>query len=208
MANYGNLLDEILKRLNRYGDPGIADAAARFSLDRVYFYSQEFFFAGEKQDTSLVLIPGQASYPLPAGTLNIIFVRLNLNGNWIPLECRDIREMLLWDTSTNPPITSPPSYYAMLGNKLRLFPRPDQNYPIELTVESAPLPPRLLTDSNFWTNEAFTLIVEATCADICSLFTNDQARAQAHAMATARELSQLRGQTNRILGPLVIQGWL
>jgi len=75
-------------------------------------------------------------------------------------------------------------------------------------VKAQILPPRLNTDSNFWTNEAFTLIVESSCADIAQLFLNDQPRAQAHKMAADRELHELRGQTHRILGTMKIQGYL
>lgn len=209
MADFSYLLDEIARRLNRFGDPQLAENARRFAIDRVYFFSNELFFAGEKQDTSLILIPGQASYPLPAGTLEVVFARLNLNGNWIPLERRSFRDILMMDTVTGAnPITGPPSYYSIFGPKIRFFTRPDQTYPVELSVESAPLPPREPTDSNFWTNEAFTLIVEATCEDLSRLWLNDEPRANRHGMARERELRQLRGQTHRIYGPVIVEGYL
>lgn len=208
MANYGQVLDQVLFLLNRQGDPRILDAAQRLTTDRAYFYANEMFFPAERQDTSVILIPGQAYYPLPAGTLSVFYARVNLNGNWIPMTQVDITYILGNDVSTNPPTTSPPNYFAIQGGKIRLYPRPDQVYQLELSVEAQILPPRLSTDSNFWTNEGFTLIVESTCEDIARLYLNDEPRAQRHGAAAQRELQMLRGATNRLIGPIKIQGYL
>lgn len=191
--------------LNRTSDPLIQSAALSLSADRCYYYANAFFFASERTDTSLILTPGQQSYPLPAGVLDVLMARLNLNGTWIPMQRVEYRELLYMDV-IQPPTTSVPFYYSIFGRLFRMFPAPDQVYQVELTAEAQPLPPRDLTDSNFWTNEGFTLIVEATCEDICRLFLNDIPRANAHGQARQREYLNLVGQSLRLEGPIQVRG--
>jgi hypothetical protein len=107
-----------------------------------------------------------------------------------------------------PPTTSVPFYWSIFGRMFRMFPAPNEVSTVELTAEAQPLPPRLPDDSNFWTNEGFTLIVEATCEDICRLFLNDIPRAEAHAQARDREYKNLDGQTIRLIGPIQVRSHL
>lgn len=202
MANFADVIGRIETVLNRRNSSYITQLATTYALDRIYFYSNYAFAPSEQTNTSLILQPGQAIYEVPAGTYQVLFVRVNQNGTWIPLtRVIDYREFLYWDVST-PPSNTTPAMYGMLGNKIRFFPRPGSPYTIELTIEGQPLPPRNLTDSNFWTNEALTLISEAAAEDISRLVLSDEPRANRHAQAVQRELLMLGSQTMRLLGPL------
>jgi hypothetical protein len=207
VATYADLVNRVLFLLNRQGDPLITQAATDLSKDRCYYYANSFFFASEKTDTSLILNPGQQSYPLPAGVLDVLVARYNLNGTWIPMERTDYRNLLYMDVN-QPPTTSTPFYWAIFGRMFRMFPAPNQVSTVELTAETQPLPPRLPDDSNFWTNEAFSLIVAATCEDICRTFLNDIPRAEAHATVRDREYKNMNGQTIRLIGPIQVRGHL
>lgn len=201
MANYADLLGRIELELNRRNSPYTQQLATTYSLDRIYFFGQsEFLFPSEKTDTTLITKPSQAFYTLPAGTLSVNFVRVNLNGTWVPLtRVPDYMTMLLWDV-TSPPALGVPSYYGQFGNQLRIYVRPSGIWTMELTVESQPLPPRLPTDSNVWTNEAATLIVQSSLEEIYRNVLNAPDRAAQHEKAKERELEMLRAQTMHLLG--------
>lgn len=206
MANYGQLIDQCLFALNRRGDPAILDAVERGSVARIYEYANHLFYAGEREDTSLILQPGQAIYALPAGTLDVIFGRFQLGNNWIPLTRMEYRTMLSWDVVNT--AVGPPKWYSIFGGKIRFYLRPDKIYPVELTVESQPLPPKLATDSNFWTNDAFNLVVAGTCAWVSRLWLNDDARAARYEAEEMKQLNLLRSATNQLLGPIQPVGHL
>lgn len=206
MATYADLISEVAYRMNRQGDPTLTSPRiAQWILDRITYFADELFYPSEKTDTSLVLIPGQALFTLPAGIKKVLKVRVLVSSTWMVVDRVDDYNDLLEQDLTQPGTQSIPWKYAMLGNQMRFFPRPTQPYTVEITGEMGiPLPVNQ-TDSNFWTNEAFTLIVESACEDISRLFISDEERADRHAKAVRRELMKLWGQTLKIQGPIQIK---
>lgn len=212
-----DLQQQIATRLNR---PDLLQAVAPSTIaiipatisDRIRFYQKALFSPSEQLDYSITCIPGQSiyslqNYPSLKNVQAILGVRL-LQSVWLPLSRVNWYEQILWVDVVNPPFQSLPAWWATYGQTLRVYPTPGAPYPLELMCNAAVAEPVLPTDENFWTDQAATLIMEATCADICRLFINDEARATQHQWATEREAKTLRDYTGRLRGPMIVQSYL
>jgi hypothetical protein len=211
---YGELKQQVATRLNRPDlltavPPSTVAIIPSMVADRIRFYQKALYAPSETLDYSITCIPGQSIYPFaPYPSLvnvqSVLNVRLLL-GVWIPLTRAPWYEELLAVDVVNPPFQTLPAYWATYGETLRLYPTPGQPYPLELMVSAAPPEPVNDSATNFWTDKAATLLIEATCADICRLVLNDEARATQHQWATEREAKSLRDYTARLRGPFMIQ---
>ncbi|SRR6266851_1157420 len=166
--NWGDLKQTIPFRLNR---PDLPDAfVEEMAFERVDFYAPQLFTPSEQTDDSIITQPGQYFYRLPAGTQKVTFVRLLYNGVWIPVPIADSYNQLLAVDVLQPPFTSlPVSLCRVYGNQLRLFPTPNAQYPVELTLLGTIGAPTVDTDdTNFWVTDGRMLLINATCAEICA----------------------------------------
>lgn len=206
--NYGQLKAAVQQRLLQRTDLS-ATVIPGFVQDRILYYQKALYAPSEQLDYSVSLITGQSIYPLPVGTQTVLGARFLLGGTiWIPMvRAPWLKDVLAADV-LNPPFESVPTYYCPMGQTLRIYPTPVTVYPLELYINASPPAPVLDTDENWWTREAQTLIIEATCADICRLYLNDDEQAMRHDLATAREHAALAGYTMNLKGPGLIRGYM
>jgi hypothetical protein len=222
---YSELKNRIAGELNRFDllipiAPNPNAVIPTFVEDRIGYYQKSLFSPSDQLDYSITTVPGQSIYPIPDGMQSLFHVRLMLGGNaglggggiWLPLQ-RTKYEYILDNDVISPAFETLPWCYATYGDTIRIFATPDNAYPLELMGNLSPPPPVAETDQNYWTDDgprgAATLVILATCADICRRTIHDFARAdQYEALATTRENASLQEIHQRLEGPTILQGYL
>lgn len=211
--DYTGLQESVATRLNRSDLltavlPSTQAIISTIIQDRILYYQRLLYSPSQQQNYDITTIQSQNTYMLPQGTQSITMVRLLLGGIWRPLWRVDWFEDILAVDLPNPPFITLPSYWCTFGQAIRFYPTPNIAYPIELVGTFAIPAPVNPTDINWWTTEAQTLIIEAACADICRLYINDEARANAHQAAANREHDSLKTYTRRLRGPSQARAYL
>jgi hypothetical protein len=92
---------------------------------------------------------------------------------------------------------SQPAMWTTFGGTLRLYPVPDQVYPVRVTGHITYPVLEADEDTNVWTNEAFELIRARAKWDLSNNVTHDQNIAQMAGMAEQRALDRLVDETGR-----------
>jgi len=171
---WGDLRHQIKWRLNR---TDLSDSFVETMMrERIDFFGPQVLAAAEETNYDIVTNPGQFFYALPTGTQKVNQVRVLYNGIWIPVGYAERYEVMLNADPLQPPFTSlPVTMYYVLGKNIRLFPTPNGQYPVELTIERTIQPPPKSTDTsspdddstNFWVTDGRILLINATCAEIC-----------------------------------------
>ena len=207
---YADLQQSVATRLNRPDflaavPPSTQAVIPTFIQDRILYYQKALYAPSELLDYSITTIQGQSIYVLPLGMQALFRVRFLLGSIWVPLARVERYDDLLQVDVVNPPILTLPSLWATYGQTLRLYPTPVQAYPIEIMGNGAPPAPVLDTDDNFWTEEAATLIIKASAAEICSDVINNPTRAAVFAGGARIEAHSLLEYTQRLRGPTFIQ---
>ncbi len=137
--------------------------------ERITIAGPEIFQPSEVTNNDIVTTPGQFFYPLPSGTQKVNAIRVLYNSVWIPVTLADRYTDILYSDPLQPPFTSLPVTLAKVyGQNLRLFPTPDGQYPVELTMErTPPAPTNDQDDTNFWVTDGRVYLINATMLEIC-----------------------------------------
>lgn len=201
------LLTAVAFRLNRPDLP--SDFVREMALERVSFYGPQIFQPAERTDDSITTQPGQYFYQLPSGTQRVNFVRILYGGIWIPVTLVDQYNDILMVDVLQPPFTSVPvSLAKVYGNQIRLFPTPNAQYPVELTLMGTPpAPTDDNDDTNFWVTDGQVLEINATMLAICSeyLDTTDPTQARINRLEKNVDmaLNQLMSQAHAYGGSMI-----
>jgi hypothetical protein len=207
-----DFLDSIPDRLNR--DDLSADFVEEVANEQIALFGPELFFPSEITDYSIITQPGEFFYRLPAGFQRLTFVRVQYGGIWIPVSIVDrYTDILLVDPLQPPFISLPVSLCRVYGNQLRLFPTPNGQYPVELTMFGTAVGPTARDDSaNFWVNDGNVFLRAATCLAICmeklDNTTPNAPRIQMWMRRRDEALAQLQIQTQAATQPSIIRQWL
>lgn len=161
-----DFLNSIPFRLNRDDLP--ADFVEEMANEQITLFGPQLF-APSEQTSHFSTQPGQYFYPLPAGFQRLTYVRVLQGGIWIPVAIADSYTDVLSVDPMQPPFTSlPVSLVRVYGNQIRLFPTPNTEYQVELTMMGTVLgPTNPDDDTNFWTNDGNVFLRAATCLAIC-----------------------------------------
>lgn len=217
--NYLQLRQSVADRLNRPDlltviPPAIVSPIYDFTQDRIQYYQKALYAPSEQLNYDITTIPHQSEYtfnhyPGLANLQTVLFVRL-LQGTqiWIPLTRVQWYSEILQADVLQPSFVSLPSYWATYGQTIRLYPTPNQSYPLELLCNAGPPAPVTDTDDNFWTEEASPLIIRSTCAELCNEYLNDTVRGALFDRNTQRESDSMKVYTTRLRGPLAIKPYL
>lgn len=210
--NWGELQAAVPFRLNR------DDLPAAFVLEMLYeridFFGPQVLQPAEQLDYSIVLQPGQQQYTLPTGTQRVDNVRVLYNGIWIPVPFAERFADILASDPLQPPFTSlPVSMCRVVGNQIRVFPTPNQQYPLELYGLFTIAPPVDPGDStNWWCTVGRVLLINATCAQICREYLDiavpNSPRIATFDRNTADSLDKLVTQSHQMGGPWIARQWL
>ena len=182
----------------------------QFFLDRVLYYSKEFFYSAQFVDTSKSTVAGNPWVDLPDGWQQVNFVKLLLGSTWLPVgDGRPVPYVTIAALDTvSPSVRAIPSMYALYQNPtggkmaLRFYATPDAVYQLDLTMDKPPAAPSADSDVSFWTTDAQTLMIAAVCEEICRRRINRPMKAEQHAnVREAQELS-LNSKSIRIAGGL------
>ena len=210
---WGDLKSQIAFRLNRTDLP--PQFVQSMAVERIDFWGPQVLYPAEVTDDSIVTNQGQQFYPLPRGTQKIRYVRVLYGGIWIPVFAADDYADILYSDPLQPPFTSlPVTMYAVLGNQIRLFPTPDGNFPVELTMDKTIVEPNDDTVSdNFWVQDGRMLLINSTCSEICREYLDielgpQSPRVQVFDQNTQMALDQLMGQSHARSTPSLMKQWL
>ena len=209
---WGDFLDSIPFRLNR-DDLG-RDTVEEFANEQIVFYGPQLFAPSEITDYSITTQPGQFFYKLRAGFQRLTYVRVQFNGLWIPVPIVDRYTDILTVDPLQPPFVSlPVSLAGVYGLQLRLFPTPDNVYPVELTMmATAPGPTDYNDATNFWTNDGNILLRAATCFAICDEYLDqanpNSARVQKWGARRDEALTLLQVQAHQVTQPSIIRQYV
>ena len=199
---YLQVIAAIRQRLNREsaGDDLEWNQVARdFSADRVNYYKKLLFYEGQVEDTSINTGIGTKFYNFPTGWENVNSIWINNGGVWLLLGRRTHSDILNFD-SLEPSVRSLPALWAPLAAQFRLFPVPSAVQNLKLVMD---IPSDVPADgsSNFWTDDAQSLTINASCAEISSAaYLNDPVREARFRALETRERIALISKTIRIGG--------
>ena len=219
MANddYAYIIAEVTGRLNRndLDDPTASPAittARKFIQARILYYQREVFYASQFTDLSKSTSIGSPWVDLLTGWNDLSMVRIKQSGTqWIPLHGPvDYNSLVVQETQVTP-TQSLPTQWARYNNPstglqaIRLYPTPNLVYPLEFTMDKPPAAPVANADSNFWTQDAAELIIEAAIEALCKRQINNPMRGQTAQEAKNDELRSLFSKTLRASGTIQIQ---
>lgn len=206
-TTWADVKGQIAFRLNRPNlDPKFIQLMAE---ERAQVMAADGFYPSQQTNTTITTQVGQYFYLLPQSVVNILFVRLLLNAVWIPIyRARSYEDILIADP-VQPPFTAIPATGRVFGRLLRLFPTPNAQYQLELTVEARIDIPTDDNDSqNFWVNEGRALIINRTCEHIAIELLRDADRAANHKAAGDEARDALDETTHVRNSPQVMERYL
>ena len=118
---------------------------------------------------------------------------------------RSYEDILIADP-VSPPFTAIPSTARVYGRMLRLFPTPNGQYPLELSLDQRiGIPTDDQDTTSFWVNEGRTLIVNAVCAHLAAELLRDPDRAQIHQAVMEEAKDSLAENTFSRNGPHILR---
>lgn len=200
LTTWSDVLSTIATRLNR---PNLPPAfITMIAQERAQELASEGFWPQEITNTETTTEPGQYFYPLPAGTVDVMFIRYLLTNVFIPVyKARRYEDILISDP-VSPPFTAPPSLARVFGRMLRLFPTPNGQYPLELTLnQRVGIPTDQQDTTSFWVNEGRALIVFTTCQHLASELLRDPDRATLYEGLAQKERDSLSEISHARNGP-------
>lgn len=199
-----DLINSVSQRLNR------DDLSYEFVNDmltqQITMYGPQIF-APSEQTVIVNTQAGQYFVPLPAGFQRLTYCRVLYNGVWIPVDIiPSYTDILAVDPLQPPFVSLPVSWCRVYGTNLRLFPTPDNVYPVELTIFGTVLGPVDDNDTtNFWLNDGNIFLRAATCLAICVEYLDstisNSPRIATWTKRTDNALSQLQTQAHIWSGP-------
>lgn len=190
MPTYADLLQSITLDLQR---PDLTDAVEDFT-QRVIGTLQRVFWYDSPRTELVTLTAGDPFATVPDSLVGIDIARLDYFSVWQLLRPVEYRQILLWDVNI-PSTRSVPTDYAPWAEKIRFFPVPDNTYTVELTGPGkidAPVNP---DDSNFWTNDCYTLIRRMVTSEIRLIRLRDPEGSAQDRIAAEQEKASLLNQT-------------
>jgi len=141
-------------------------------------------------------------YTLPSDFEVDMQILINISGQNQPMRKISEFEMNFLDMQ-GPPVQSPtirpPDYYCIWANMLRLFPWPDQVYPMTAVYDLNIVVPTTLSTTNFWTVQAASMIVHQATGLIKRFFTKEPDWQNDFDGATL-EFNKLAGRRRQISG--------
>jgi len=156
MATYGDLQSRIIDETQREDLQTQIQACIQTAIA---YYQQDSFY---QSDTVASITPTQGvqSYTLPTDFVWMRNVFITFNGTRYPLRCVTYEFLLSEDDNTTDPVQGSPVDYALFGNSIYIFPRPDSStsYSMMYDYVNAPAAPSADSDSDFWTNAAEAMV--------------------------------------------------
>lgn len=169
-ANYITLqrqiADELGNRtdlLSPLGDSGLTDSPIKLAIRTAIakWESEPFWFNEVLVSPFLTTVSGQEYYtPSDAASIStspqITTLKILYSGIWMPLTERSFD--YLEEISTNPTGRGIPNDWAFYGTSIRLYPIPDNAYPITSVQYTRVADLAGDTDANIWTTYGYDLI--------------------------------------------------
>jgi hypothetical protein len=213
---WGDLKTQIAFRLNRTDLP--PQFVQQMAVERIDFWGPQVLFPAEVTNNDTITNNGQQFYPLPRGSQKVRYVRVLYGGIWIPVFPADDYADILYADPLQPPFTSlPVTLYAVLGNQIRLFPTPNGNYPVELTIDQTIVEPQGNTAdqdaTNFWVTDGRMLLINSTCSEICREYLDielgpQSPRVQVFDQNTQAALAQLMNRSDQLTSPSIMKQYI
>lgn len=177
-TTWSDVIDSIGQRLSRPSlPPQFITLLAQEQADEL---AAEGYWFQEDTDTTITTQNGESFYNLPAGTIKVTFCRFQLGNVMIPIyPARSYADLIISDPVV-PSVTAIPSVMRNFGRAIRLFPTPNAQYPLELTLtRRAEIPGMndMQNTTSIWVNEGRKLIVASVCKNLAMQLTRDPDRA-------------------------------
>lgn len=193
MATFADQKTRIATELVR---DDIASGGALESLLEQHYQDAVEYYASERYwfnaiVTTVNTVAGTQTVALPSGVRKVERVTY-------PADDRELIETILGELNDSDTSGSP-EYYAYYNDSLRLYPKPDAVYTLNIYGVAEIAAPTTGTDTNIWTNEAAPLIRAHTKLTLCRSVFRDPEGTQLAMAETADARQALRRETTRRL---------
>lgn len=210
MTDFSKLIANVKKDLRATEGARLSDEDIREAInDAILEYEAERFHFNEGT-RELDTVPGQQSYDLPAGVLEIDEIQYDHASRRYRLVQVHYREWTKLSYSATS-VVGPAYRYAQFGEKLHLYPIPNQ---VDTLIISGVmrLDPSPLDDpnqTNGWTNEARRLVRARAAWDLSLSRLHNGDMAALYEAATVSALANLRHRTNQLVstGQSYVEEW-
>lgn len=199
---YVQLVNQVTGRLKRDDLDTIAREAIQ---DRIEYYGKEFFYSSEIVDTSITTVAGTRLYNLPARWEQVNRVQV-LNGVWVPVH-RMPHTVINAEDNLATPLPGLPFHWCLYGGQIRIWPC-GGGYNLQLSMNQSPAAPVNDSDVTFWSTDAQSLIINASCELICQEHINDPVRAGSYKTRRIDDENSLNSKTIRAMGGIQVRGRL
>lgn len=153
--------------------------------------------------TQLSTVPMVNQYAPPVDYVAPYLIEVTAAGLRVPLYKRTYSYIRGLDVIRPAPITVYPTDWTFFQEQIYTWPYPNGFYPLTLSYYTAPFPPVLTTDSNFWTTRAERMIRKYASALIQSeIIRDDESAAKDFAAAKMEERSFQRQASEQNSGPI------
>lgn len=198
MTTYGAMQSRIADELDRTDLTTQIQQAIKTAIAK---YDRKRFFFNESRSVTFSTVDGQEFYTSADASaiptlLFIDNVKLTISASdKIDLEPRSYGELEYLSTNS---VTDEgqPTAYAYYSKQLRLYPIPDDAYPIRISGVFALSDLSASADTNAWMTDAEALIRARAKREVYTHVIRDLEGAQAMAQAEAEELQSLNQATN------------
>lgn len=177
----------------------LGSAIAREITSAIKFYQRQRFWFDESREIVFPTVPGQEFYGSAADVripslIRIDYVQATQNTRPMTLDMASPEILDLWSGT---PSAGPPSSYSYFQGRLRLYPVPNEAYPVRIAAHYRVEPPATDTeDDNPWMNEAEELIRSRAKRNLYLHSLGDQAMGAVMKAAEDEALAALRIETS------------
>ena len=186
MTDFGTMKARIADELSR---SDLTSQISNHILDAIKRHETRVFWFN-KTEATLNTAAGDEYYALPSDFLQVDSLRITYNEENDVLTERSYK--YIDDRSI---IQGEPTVFAIHREQLRLYPIPDQVYPLTMAYVYRPAALVNDTDSNVWTTDAEELIRSSACRNLCLTVIRDPQYATLWAGVESSALRALQRRT-------------
>ncbi|MEW6776183.1 MAG: hypothetical protein AB1405_07810 [Bdellovibrionota bacterium] len=177
-------------------DARIADAINQAIAD---YQDEPFYFVEEIDTAAFTTVANQQAYALPADFLKPDLVQITVSGRKYTIRPIPYAELQDLDAASNS-VSSYPDRYAIYGQQIYLYPRPNGAYTGTIHHRYKLGAPLADGNTNAWTDDAEELIRQAVKAKICANHLERDEDAVKYGQLAEMQRERLLRKTRRMVG--------
>lgn len=159
MSTFGTIKQRVADEMKRGEITASSTAVQTSVLDAIKFYEKRTMWFNEAVDTSQVTVADAATLSaMPTGLIRINSFKVTVSGSDVVIDPMNYNTMDAIDSKVT---TGRPDYYAIYGDKIRLYPTPNASYTCTISfIKRLPEISASATTNatNAWVNECEGMI--------------------------------------------------